>query len=536
MSMLSSTFSAKDTLSVIMATGMLLAVGTLSLAQSQPPAILPDAPREATSLGSEDLLGQPFASQAAGISFRRPAGCEEIRRGGLDAIVQFINEPRGWLMTVSKVTLQHPRPLKDSVDQQNHKQLGLLSGTLEDFTRQHADAEVLRQDVVTIADADVGVFTVRFYQGKKRRLWQQAMIHQTDSLYYVLTMLSNASEEKGVSDDATKGNPDERMAAAVFGQVLDSVKLLDRGSIRKEQEDRLQHSREVLPSLKTPEAMKKALRPEQYYRLVRDGHDIGYTCIFEEATRRDGHEGVLVSMRAKTSSDHGSADVLSQMFVGYGWRSESWTHVARTVMDKQQMQSSELGVSNLTQRTVVDRSAPTTQIGERFTPPVVQVEEYKLEVRTNLQRVTEKGPVSATGQPITHPLPPWYVPQAARQMLPRLLPLDKPQMYLFATYVGEQREVMARYVDVGTPAMLTFAGKTQKLIPLYDKTGLEGAVTTHYLTPGGEYLGSSTTYNGIKPSDTMIVELIATDTATLLRNWPGADLSKPGDADLARLK
>lgn len=503
---------------------------------AMPPSVLVPKDQAPAPVNVGDLLGQRFESRAAGITFRAPAGCEEIRRGGVDTIVQFLNEQRGWVLTASKTSLQHPRPLKDYNDDRGNKQLGLLAGTLEEFSHQHADAELLRQDVVTIADADVGVFAIRYYQGKDRKLLQQALIRQSDTLYYVLTLLSNASLEKGTPDDATKGNPDERMAVAVFQQVLDSVKLIERGSIRKEQEERLAHSREVLPSLKTAEAMKKVLLPEQYYRLLRDGKDIGYTCIFEEVGRRDAREGVLVSLRARTSADKTTADVLSQMFTSFGWREESWTHVAKSVNEKQQAQSSELGVSNLTKRVTVDRNAPATQIGEHYTPPVVEVEEYKLEVRASLQRTTEKGPISATGQPKNFTLPPWYVPQAVRQMLPRLLPLDRPQIYLFATYVGEQREVMARYVDVGAPATVNFVGKSQKVVPVYDRTGLEGSMTIHYLTPAGQYVGSTTTYTGPKPTDTMTVEVIATDAATLQRMWPGADLSKPRDADLARLK
>jgi hypothetical protein len=519
--------------------GLLLALLPAGAVAEQPASVLPGAPTArrapaAPLVADDELLGGKFESRAAGIGMRTPAGFDEIRRAGLDTLVEYVDDKRAMVLTLSKVSLQYARPLGDAVNARGQKELGILSATIDDFVHQHQDAEVLRKDQVNIADADVGVFALRFYQGKKRRLLQQAMIRRSDSVYYVLTLASGASEDKGIPEDASKGNPEERYAVALFRQVLDSVKLLDVAPIRKEQEQRLESTREVLPVLKDVQRMKGALRAEQYYRLVRDGKDIGYTCIFEEVARRDGREGVMVSVRAKTAIDKAQASVLSQMFLSFDWRNESWTHAAQTSVEGRQNQTSELGVSNLTTRAVVDRSAPTTQIGAQ--PGIVEVDDHKLEVRSTFQRSSDKGPMTATGQPKNFPLPPWYLPQAAKQMLPRLLPLDKAEEYLFATYVSEQREVMARYIDVGTPANVNFAGRSVHATPIYDKTGLEGAVTIHYVGEGGVYFGSTTTYTGARPTENSTLELIATDVASLQRAFPGADFSKPREIDIARLR
>ena len=63
--------------------------------------------------------------------------------------------------------------------------------------------------------------------------------------------------------------------------MLDSVTLLDRGAIRREQEDRLYRTRTLFVNL-TPARLKAALIPEQWLRVIHDGKDVGYTYICEQ--------------------------------------------------------------------------------------------------------------------------------------------------------------------------------------------------------------------------------------------------------------
>ena len=44
-------------------------------------------------------------------------------------------------------------------------------------------------------------------------------------------------------------------------------------------------------------------------------------------------------------------------------------------------------------------------------------------------------------EPVTRTLPPFYLPQALGHLLPRLVPLKEPKSYMFASWVGETREV-----------------------------------------------------------------------------------------------
>jgi hypothetical protein len=90
-----------------------------------------------------------------------------------------------------------------------------------------------------------------------------------------------------------------------------------------------------------------------------------------------------------------------------------------------------------------------------------------------------------------------------------------------ATYVTDAREVMLRYVEVKPIQQVTLAERTFQAIPITDHIGVEGSVTTHYVSPSGQYLGSEN-------KDTKII-IIPTDRETLARLWPKLKLLRPGD-------
>src|SRR5262249_23525186 len=113
-----------------------------------------------------------------------------------------------------------------------------------------------------------------------------------------------------------------------------------------------------------------------------------------------------------------------------------------------------------------------------------------------------------------------YLPQATGYLLPRLLPLDHPDTYMFFTYVSASRKVMARYLDVGQEQDVPIMGKKVRAVLIRDKIGLEGSVTIHYVSPKGAYLGS---YN----ADNKVM-ILPSDKETLLKLWENPELTAPG--------
>src|SRR6185436_10246463 len=102
------------------------------------------------------------------------------------------------------------------------------------------------------------------------------------------------------------------------------------------------------------------------------------------------------------------------------------------------------------------------------------------------------------------------------------------KQFMFATYASDQKEVIRRFVDVGTEGEYMLAGKKIHAVAVRDRLGLEGSVTTHYVTPEGEYLGS------INPDSK--ITILPTDPATLQKMWKDVNLTRPSDVETPGIK
>jgi hypothetical protein len=89
--------------------------------------------------------------------------------------------------------------------------------------------------------------------------------------------------------------------------------------------------------------------------------------------------------------------------------------------------------------------------------------------------------------------------------------------------VTDQQQVVLRYVDVGQEQEVVLAGQTVRAIPIADRLGYEGSITTHYLSPEGKYLGSV--------NEDSKITVLPTDAPTLENLWKDANLSRPGDVE-----
>ena len=79
------------------------------------------------------------------------------------------------------------------------------------------------------------------------------------------------------------------------------------------------------------------------------------------------------------------------------------------------------------------------------------------------------------------------------------------------------------------PARITvFLPRGLHAIPIRDRLGLEGSVTTHYITPEGDYLGS------INPDSKIVI--VPTDAPTLQKMWKDVNLTRPSDVEVPGVK
>src|SRR5437762_9601497 len=86
-----------------------------------------------------DLLGELFESQTGGIAFRPPLGCNEVRKGEEDHIVDLSNPDKRWLLKVTRARLAQPMPLQTIKDRAGDR-MGLLDYTVADILKEHPKA------------------------------------------------------------------------------------------------------------------------------------------------------------------------------------------------------------------------------------------------------------------------------------------------------------------------------------------------------------------------------------------------------------
>ena len=499
-------------------------------------------------------LGDPFRSQALGISIRPPAGFKMVRKLGGDE-VDFVDEGRRWTLKVSRMQLTEPMTLEPGVDpkRDNLPRAGLLEITLGRLKAAMPAAVVLRNDVVNLGDAEAGLIALRHNEGLDTLLSQQALVRRNDLLYFVISLTSPGNKAAANADAAGAGkggedqpaeDPGERQAVETFQAVLDTIELLDQEPLRREQNDRLYATRAFYVNLGSAGKLEKALIPRQWFRILRNGKDIGYLYTVEEtadgipghrraagaaarargkaagaALAADGH-GILIGMRSRTLPDENvQVDSESWMFCTPDRRSEQWSTltVVRDRKAKTEDHAMTFGASSRQSNRVLDKEADLR--GEQWDkddpgqPPVAIKEDHHL----NVTHVGKRE----NAEPLSQGVPKWYLPQALGHLLPRVLPLREPKQFMFAQYVHEARAVMHRYVDVGVEGRVVLAGEPVRAIPIKDRIGLEGSVTTHYVTHDGKYLGSENPDGGIV--------ILPSDEQRLTQIWKDANLSRPAD-------
>ena len=490
---------------------VLTATATMSRAQDAKPEPLPALQGRPDAEG-EELLGGNYQNPVAGIAFRTPSNCKQVK-GNADEIVRFVNEQRNWELIATRSTAAEPLPLiSDGAAGGGAAgaggKLGLLDVVAARLKQSNPSIEIVRQDKVNLGENDAGIIAARFTAGAQRRLIQEAIVQANDQLYYTLTMTSLASPTaRGADSD----DPNEIAAVNAFKQVIDSVKLLDRGVIKEDQNERLFRTRALFVNL-TPERIKAALIHEQWMRLLRDGKDVGYTYTIEEPDNSAGRDGVKVGIRSRSyPQPNTQVDGETWYYVSGDCRHENWSNLVwvQDLAKKTADQVTELGSSDKTTKKVVVGRPPFPK-GQN--PPVEQVDVYTIDVQTIGK--------TASATPLKQDLPPWYLPQALSHLLPRLLPLRQPKTFMFAVYVADGRKVMHRYVDIGGEQTVELNGERVPAIPIVDRLTLGGSPTIHYMSPEGKYLGSVNKESKIT--------VLPTDAATLQKLWANkADLSRP---------
>jgi hypothetical protein len=529
---------------------LLVSSRTARLAGAQNAAAAPDisAPAPATqpSDAASDLLGPKFISKYYSVEFRPPAQSTEAVKPGGEMIAIFNRDNPGLELKVWRTHLQNALPLTLHKDQFGQVQDGVLEKSIAQITANTPGVQVKRNEVINVGSISVGMIGVRYQNAKgERRYTQQAIFaapNSGDALYYFF-QLNGPGKPQAEPEDIE--NPAERLAYQTFSKIVDSVVLLDRADIKKDQDDRLFRTMALYVNWSGAQfqTVRAALAPEQYQRIVRDGKDIGYSYIveeFEEKPKDIESSTIRIGMRSRVMPAEGIQwDSSTWMSSSADHKHEIWNCAAVCTNPKGETLDSftQLASSDELNRAIVLQAQPQAA-GGGLMPP------QGLQGNIGLDSVRKLQVTSTRVDPATHlasqlpqfeqETPAFFLPQAFGFLLPQLLPLNRPTGYMFASFVPASSDdiarnfngqIMARYMDVLPAAEVDLNGRKIQAIEIDDRLGYDGDPVRNYLSPDGKFLGSCSTYtqNGKKSTQWVL----PSDRASLERLWAHPELSRP---------
>lgn len=532
-----------------------LAPAWIAAAQQEPaPAAAPAAPQQQTNPSAEApaatpapaaaaadanadhlLAPQAFTSETAGVTFRPPSGWKQTNNAGDDAIAVYTNDQK-WVLRVTRAALDHPLPLvavpAPAPAVNAAPQPGMMDVVVDNFKKTAPDTEILRNEVINVGPHFVGVVVARYTLNGQQWLRQQAMVQASDDamlkvplgeqgarLYYVFNLMTPAGTDA-----------DARLAADTFSAVIDTVQPIDRAKIKADQDARLYRTRALFVDWNRAR-FEQIIAPKQYFRILKDGKDIGYS-FREEMLDHPNLVGISAPGAIAYERTHlDEADEKGRLrrtdaglfkYASFDRDHERWTRTvvlqALTPQGKPyETYATEFGESL---RKIRLTFAKESEGGARDPrdpkgPATKPVEGHTLDIIT--------AGKDQNGEPVHRDLPGWYLPQSTWYFLPRLVIDGKkypgPRTYMFAVYNSERREVMNLYVDKSAEQDFTFNGRRIHAISVTERLGLGGNPVVHYVTPEGKYVGCE--------DKAQHLVTVASDEKEVLQIWPKANLTRP---------
>jgi hypothetical protein len=487
----------------------------------------------ATSQPALKILGSEYSDTAVGIALRPPRDCSEVHEPVADEVIQFRVEQKSWIIKVSRILFDNKTPLDVYKDTYGEKQDGLLQVTIDHLQREISTGTVTRNEVIEIGELKAGMLAIRYVPAdQKPRLLQQAIIESPfypNRMYYVVEMTSPGASKASVASG--QEDPAEREAFDAFTDMLDTVRIMNLSKIFDDQRDRLVRTRALFYNWNL-NRLRAALVPEQWFRLIQDGKDMGYVYEVQEIDPEGkvaGKEMIKIGLRARTYPQAGAqVDSETWMYSTVDMKHENWSTVQSTTDDKGKLvdSSTELGSTDESDRAVAIE--PENGFNARANAHGGPLGEGNIDLHAERNMKVSFRRKHEPPLPMAQELPAFYIPLVFGHLLPKIVPLDDPKSYMFAVYAedGTGRQIKTRYIDVDPPETVTINGVPHQAIPVKDRIGLEGVLTTHYISPEGVFLESVTSIPNENGGASNFVMLPA-DSDTLNKIWDKPNLSPP---------
>lgn len=275
---------------------------------------------------------------------------------------------------------------------------------------------------------------------------------------------------------------------AASAAIVDTLRLFDVGRADAERKESLDRGRSLLAAL-TPQRLAAAIPPEpQWFIYRRGGEELGYLCTTVKAARREGASGLEVRSLARLNVPGGQVMyVRRELFASADRGRERWTETlsmyakGRLVKKVSESGWQEPGA------VVCKVSAEKTRTLRKPLPPAMAAV---------------------------------YLPRALTFLLPRLVKLDAPGAYGFATYTTAANDFDLCTFAVRGRKETTIGSRTVQAIVAADQLAADKAPATLYLDDDGALLRMETPEGVIMEQASL---------AAVLRRWSDAGGKAAGD-------
>lgn len=358
-------------------------------------------------------LGDPVIDETYGFSIRPPADWLIERRRLPDergiTLLRMIRPRTGAAM--DEMVLKQTATTRD-VNMEE-----MLEAVADNWKLKIHDAQILSQQVQSVADRPGGILAATMLRDGQRRFRMQAIVESRPRTYFVL-----------IYEGSGAGRSD---AEVLFHLVLNSLSIVSNEADQLRLKKAFALGEELLGAI-TPARLESAVIPEQNFRIEVEGKPIGFVAIYETA-RHDGegqgasgHLDVVIRERGWTFNADGRIRRLqSDMSVSFDRRREKWRTSVTTCVPAKDKLPEYLEVA--------------LEEGLRVDDMLVSNQSYQLGVPAE-----ENPPLQ---------LPPTYASRVVTRLLPRLVAdIAQPQIYAVASFDHARAGLVARVIELKGPA------------------------------------------------------------------------------------
>jgi len=386
-------------------------------------------------------LDAPYVDGSFGFSIAPPAGCTTFRQKHLAGagdveVVQFGNLDYRWSLTVRVTTTTQPLDAQTIID-----------GLTKNISASYEDVKVVRGEEARIAEREGVRYAATFKADGTNWLRHQAVIRTKPTEYYALVFIAPAGDN---------------IAESLFDKIVDSFQILRTELMQKRIEEALARGTQLLQSVRSGKIkLTKRVSPESFLRFVLDGKEIGFVRVREGERAQGSRSGVEVNEWAWLfKADNSITHLRHDMYLTDDLSFENWENRVMTIPPaaagaaRQVIYELESGLRQDNQ--LVAAFMPT--------PNASEMQDKIIEV--------EKSYASAA----------WH------SLLPRIVDLNQPELYAFASYSADRRGLVLRTFEVIGPAQVTIDGRRVQAIKLQDSEGLIPPINEIDVDAGGRIL------------------------------------------------